>query len=549
MMLKYIFIFCLVIQGVFLPELFSQKENNIWIMGTQHSNFDTTWLDTGEYKNFGANILDFNQTPVTITRYRNSLSTSFTVVNMCDKNGNLLFYSNGCKLFNGKHRLVENGDSINYSAHWANNGDDTGYYSAYVNDYYSQSMLTIRSPSNSNQYYLIYSHLKWDTSSVKNGSPFNKILYSLVDMSLNNGLGKVLVKDRELKQGNFAWNISACKKANGVDWWLLVRSMDNTNCFTALSIDSSGIKTLPNFQCIGYKLDYDSIIKSDSFSGNTGSNFSHNGKYFAFMSNRGVELFEFNRCTGLLFNPRYHGYPLNDTNYSQRDNAHINQPIFSPNNNFLYVQFQNRIYQYDVTVSDFKTSQVRIGTYDGFYWKPNQSDTSKDGFRSYFFTNALAPNGKIYIGNPNTIPFLHVIENPNSKGSLCSFKQHAVSLKTIAGGVPYYPNYSLTKDSSSCWGVGIAEINNSFIVRMYPVPTNKTLYVELPPNVVNFSNGYNVPQITVVNQLGQSMPMEFEMEKERVKINTSSLPQGIYILNIELNGNTERIVKKIVVEH
>ena len=84
---------------------------------------------------------------------------------------------------------------------------------------------------------------------------------------------------------------------------------------------------------------------------------------------------------------------------------------------------------------------------------------------------------------------------------------------------------------------------------MYPVPTNKTLYVELPPNVVNFSNGYNVPQITVVNQLGQSMPMEFEMEKERVKINTSSLPQGIYILNIELNGNTERIVKKIVVEH
>lgn len=32
---------------------------------------------------------------------------------MCDKEGNLLFYSNGCKVVNAKGEVMQNGDSIN----------------------------------------------------------------------------------------------------------------------------------------------------------------------------------------------------------------------------------------------------------------------------------------------------------------------------------------------------------------------------------------------------------------------------------------------------
>ena len=64
-------------------------------------------------------------------------------VSICDKTGQLLFYSNGSKIFNYRHLLIENADSLNEGI----DQDKIGYY--------YRTIVVIPNPYNNSQYYFI----------------------------------------------------------------------------------------------------------------------------------------------------------------------------------------------------------------------------------------------------------------------------------------------------------------------------------------------------------------------------------------------------------
>lgn len=39
---------------------------------------------------------------------------------ICDTDGNLLFYYNGCRVIDSTKQMMENGDSLNYGRTWEN---------------------------------------------------------------------------------------------------------------------------------------------------------------------------------------------------------------------------------------------------------------------------------------------------------------------------------------------------------------------------------------------------------------------------------------------
>ena len=75
-------------------------------------------------------------------------------------------------------------------------------------------MVIISDPSNPQRYFLF--HLEMAAQN-------QGLYYSIVDLSYNNGLGKVISKNNKLLSGNMADGVSAVKHGNGRDWWIIAR--------------------------------------------------------------------------------------------------------------------------------------------------------------------------------------------------------------------------------------------------------------------------------------------------------------------------------------
>jgi hypothetical protein len=483
-------------------KLIAQNESQTWVIGEQRQNIDSLTPDTGTNLMFGANIINFKTSPFILTRYAKSLSMDRLCLSYCDTNGNLLFYGNGSKIFNSEHRLIDNADRLNYNQSvW---GTDTGYYSEHLYGRHPASGMVIKNPKkNSSLYYFVHVYWDWD-SYVLNKNPFNKIVYSVLDMSANNGKGKLIIKEQILINGSLSDNISACKKANGRDWWLYVAERGNTNSFVKLELDSLGIRVHPQRESIGWM--HDSISDYDWAS----ARFSPNGKKFAFFTSKGLEVFDFNRCMGTFSNRKYIKYPFNDTAFLINI-YHARQVCFSPNSRYLYINFPNRIYQIDVDAVDIESSIVRVATWDWFY--------VQNFFATDFMSPQLAPDGKIYYSTSESTIYLHIIEYPDRKGSACEFKQRSIRLNTFNLGVPYYPFYGLGADSSSCWGSGI-DIAEKEEISVYPNPVGDRLSLK--------RSGLDKIDYKIYDLVGKKQLTG----QTREDIDVSVLSEGLYLLHI-----------------
>jgi hypothetical protein len=340
----------------------------------------------------------------------------------------------------------------------------------------------------------------------------------------------MIVKEQPLLDGDFSHAISACKHANGRDWWITARGYQDTNCYYFFKLDDKGVK-YDHKQCIGinYTMKYpDSLTLSNS------QYFSPDGKNYAILSFKGIELFDFDRCKGLFSNPRYASYPFNEDDklYRWYEPANI---CFSPNSQYIYAivagikgdKNLDKVYQFDTKVPNLKTSQETVALYDGFKDHYN-NDTSLVGFLTNFSTLQLAPDGKIYLGTGEGSRYLHEIEFPDKKGVACNLKQHHIRLLTYSGGVPYYPYYNLGAAIDTCAGSAITE-TETLDIKVYPNPTRDCLEIT---SAIVIPNLIRNPTFTLTNLLGQQSSPNVEVTNQGYRIDVRDLSEGVYFLSI-----------------
>ncbi|MCO6493233.1 MAG: hypothetical protein J5I98_32735, partial [Phaeodactylibacter sp.] len=341
-----------------------------------------------------------------------------TNASICDTAGNLLFYTNGIYVANALHQPMENGGGLNPGLHATQQGSGGR---GYILD---QGALILPVPESDSLYYLLHmdkivpgdSSIWWFSS--------EHLYYTLVDMSANNGLGKVIAKNQIILEGVFdKGKLTAARHANGRDWWVLVRAF-NTNRYIKITISASGIQDVGH-QEIGIPLPSRSIGQAA---------FSPDGSKYANIHIAGtnldedyISIYDFDRCSGMLSNPVHITY---------LDTASAGGIAFSPNSRFLYVSSFKNLYQYDLWAPDIEASRDTVAVWDGF---------SEDGFFSTtFYLAQLAPDGKIYINSNNSVSYLHVIEQPDLPGDSCQVCQHCVDLPTKNSfSLPNFPNYRL----------------------------------------------------------------------------------------------------------
>ncbi|HUR10584.1 MAG TPA: hypothetical protein VM012_04410, partial [Flavitalea sp.] len=189
-LLFILFVLCIHIKSV------SQKEANNWYFGNR------------------AAITFKNGSPAVISDSR--MVTPEGCATVSDKNGRLLFYTNGVTVFNSINEVMENGDNL------------AGHISS------TQSSLIVPIPENDSLYYIF-------TVDFHGGA--KGLNYSVVNIVLNNGLGKVVRKNIKLFSP-ITEKISAVHHCNNKDIWVTVRAW-NSDLYWSYLIDKNGLSIDP----------------------------------------------------------------------------------------------------------------------------------------------------------------------------------------------------------------------------------------------------------------------------------------------------------------
>jgi hypothetical protein len=461
-------------------------------------------------------LLDFTADSLTLDSISNPYLFFLTDANICDENGDFLYNTNGIYIFDRNGDVLQNGAGINpcdYTAQWVCCGLDI-----------QQAALFIPQPGNTRYYYLFH----FSNDNADSSRPAT-IYYSLIDKEANGGLGAVIEKNdtvfhtSELRGGG----MTACKHANGRDYWLIMGA-SVINTFYKFLITPDSIYG-PYSQGIGpeFPLPFD----------NAYSRFSQDGsKYVTGVGEGPVLVMDFDRCTGEFSNPLT---IFNQACHPPQTSCSGSVAVeFSQNNRFVYVSDVINLNQYDLSSSNVQDSVVQIYAVDS-------------GQYAELDMLQLAPDGKIYLSTWNgllTIDSIHVINNPNAKGDSCNFRYAEQPTYTNNElDMPNMINYSL----GPLIGSGCDTIPDSVLsvgqvplvqnnLRVLPNPTDKNLYVQMS-NTGNY-------EFQLLSPLGQVIDIKESLQKS--VFDTEWLAGGIYFIKaIDKNNTANSITKKVIITH
>lgn len=444
-----------------------------------------------------------------------------------DSNDSLLFYAahNGYfampsgKVFCKNHAIMLNGDSL------------------FGLSQFNQTFIIC--PVNLNLIYIF--HVDVNSSGFWEG-----LYYSIVDMTLNGGLGTVTSKNNQLLNYPMIDCVAAVKHGNGRDWWVLSRRWDITNnAFYFYMVSPNGI-TGPFIQNIGPNI-VGGVNSSNRMK------FSPDGSKLVAITTIGeVELFDFDRCTGLLSNHQNIDQTFFWTTigvefsvegrFLYLSNTDNNYNAITPNDTISDNPF--RLYQYDLDSSNITASKTLIYT---------------DSLLVARGLQQRGPDGKIYIPAispgfpyPDSLTYynqrLSVINDPENKGAACNFQPFSFFLGGTARtfyGLPNNPNYELGAwDSSACdtLGVGINEIEkNELSLIVYPNPVYNSEQVGIEYVLAKGKRGI-IEMFDANGRKIYTAMLSVGSTQHEMKI---SLKPGIYYSKI--NSGNESVGSKFVV--
>ncbi len=488
------------------------QQDNIWMLGYGYPNATNRFY------------LDFtNGVPDTIN-VQSGMKFFITNTSICDSLGSLQIFTNGQWIANRNYDTLYN--SSNFNAGWATD-------SFYVDGLgFSQGAVILPFPDNLNKY-IIFSitgenyfsyYLNNDSlQSYLDGQPFH-LSYSVIDMSLNNGLGGIDSMTKNVHAVDdtlILGRLTCCKHANGRDWWLITHKW-YSDLFYKFLISPSGVSS-PIVQQIGSVL-YPSDGLRD-YDRDSQAAFSPDGTKYIFVDQSNFfTVYDFDRCSGLLSNFRQ---AFIDTIDRTRACS------ISPNSNYAYVSTLHDIYQFDINQLVIQNTEILVAHWDS-------TMDSLTNIKNLFYYHQLAPDGKIYISNFGSSNTFHIIETPDLYGGNSNVQQHSFFLPGYNIAIPNFPNYKLgVLNNSICDTVNYTkDINLGKILKMYPNPASSYIVIEnnLELNVI----------VKMRNTLGQIL-LTKKISGQMEYIRLSDFKSGIYLCEFYFpNGDSFNTILNII---
>lgn len=363
-----------------------------------------------------------------------------TCVSVCDSSGNLLCYAGaphvdlwlnpGTYYFgyvvNKNHEIMEGGDTL-------------AALLAY------QEMIMVPDPGHNNRFYLFHAGITT--------TPIPGFYYSVIDLSYNNGLGKVVQKNIQLHTFPVSDGLAAVKHGNGRDWWILFKPMGGNG--GSIATDEIYEYLLTEQGLSGPIIKH---VGNGTHSNNVRLEFSKQGDRLVLTDpDLNFQLFDFDRCTGNIGNTvDVHLYNGTTPPYNWWSTA------FSPDGTKIYLTIISDgpgdsisyLVQYDLNASNIFNSADTLHTFN----KPSVAGFLQRGpddkiyLSSYMDINDceffyLYCDTSYYPENMN----ISVINQPNNLGAACDFQPFSFYLGGHRAylGLPNNPDYELGPDTTS----------------------------------------------------------------------------------------------------
>ncbi|HEU4472315.1 MAG TPA: gliding motility-associated C-terminal domain-containing protein [Flavisolibacter sp.] len=294
-----------------------------------------------------------------------------------DAAGNLLFYSEGTRVWNRNHAIMPNGAGL------------------LGNPSTSQSALIVQVPGSSTRYYLF---------TLEDQTTTGRLFYSIIDMSLAGGMGDVDPAFKNIQLADAQTEMLAAANSTNCGIWVISHRR-NSDIFEARLVNASGLSAPVLSSAGGILNNGPGVLKV-----------SRDNLRLAMASSLGrfCQLVDFNPATGQVSG----GFSLPSTT------GFLPYGVsFSPNDKRLYSTEGNlsnifTIYQYDLslpTAADIAASKTVVSAVG--------IQTSAWGLCDM----ALGPDGRIYATRLG-MNCLAVINNPNAPAASCDFVENGICL-------------------------------------------------------------------------------------------------------------------------
>ena len=473
----------------------AQYKNNKWLLGA-YSDYPPPW---------GNSKIEFSNNNRIINNDPRNMHFNACFSGLSDKNDNWFVYSNGSAICNKNNDTLVNGFGLS----------NVGNIFAYTGLPLPALCILFPGDTVNNRHYIFHAESLMGTNFVY--SP--RLYYSVFDPLAANGRGEVISKNILVVDDTLdAANILPVRHANGRDWWVTVKQ-SRSNMFYSILVTPDSVFA---------PFSYYTQANSTNLGGQ--ACFSPDGRcYVSFSNSSQLEIYDFDRCTGLLNNYRSK-FITNNT---------AGSTSFSPNSRYLYITSVDTLWQFDLQAPDVLASQTFIAKYDGFVDSTFNNNT-------LFWWHWLAPDGKIYIVSGNQARVLHVINNPDLPGLTCDFQQHSVSIPTVNNKTtPTSINLALYHlPGSPCDSLGLGnpkmQITNS-VLKITPNPSDGIFSIEYIPQRVS-------GMLYVYDIAGKEVYREYVSPYSSIKNLDLSLKlkNGMYAISLVFDSN--RLTQKIIIQ-
>lgn len=434
-------------------------QNNNWMFGASAIGPGVT-PGPGPSLNFtSCNPIVENDSPGTQFEGQTAISDSQT--------GDLLFYSSGSQVRNALGQIMPGGNLVGTSNSISQN-------------------LIVKKPGSGTLYYLFTPETQAGSIISTTNPGLNGFSYSIIDMSLNGGLGGVVSCGNLLQPFQNCEMVTGVYHDNGQDIWIIGHKY-GSNTFFVYLLTPSGINPTPVYSSVGPTIftSGSSVYANSKYDAVGELKASPDGTKLAFTTfyNGFTCLFSFNKTNGVVSNP----IPLNlgsagyGTSFSQ-DNSKLYFSRVDASQGGVSFLSNGSIVQFDISV--LSQAAIQASMYVVY--------SSTTGFRSL----KLGPNGKLYAARTtltaggNGSSYLAVINNPNFAGAACNFVNDGVFIGANKGrwGLnnvieDFYTcnnfNFTLGPDINKCPGTSVT----------LAAPTNQNTY--------SWSNSATSQSITV----------------------------------------------------
>jgi gliding motility-associated-like protein len=341
---------------------FAQKQNNQWRFGV-------------------GGALDFNTLPPSFVAGC-PISTTEGSASVADRiTGALLFYTDGVTVWNANNQVMPNG---------------TGLLGGVTQLSSTTAAVIVPKPGSSNLFFIV---------TVDEIPCINGVRYSVVDMTLNGGLGDIVVGQKNIfLMQTTSEKLEVVPACDGLSLWLIACSSNNE--FVSFRIDNTGIQTTP---VIG-------AVFQNGFAGHNKINRQFNKIAVGCCTQ--MEVFDFDNATGIVSNPIVW-------------NANLPSGLtwgieFSPDGKVLYTSDGSSLLQFDLT----QTTPLAI---------QNSEYLVSSGVH---YTLQLGIDEKIYCNSGS----ISAINFPNNLGVACGYQANVIPNQTGgvfgASGLPKWVYYA-----------------------------------------------------------------------------------------------------------